>query len=298
MMPSFHTQRTIGCHPRRGSAFLRRAALASLATATLTLAGCRNIRDVSGEPAPGPDVPRPEAVLDFKSLYAQNCAACHGEKGDHGAATNLANPAYEAWIDDTTLRNIIANGEKGVLMPAFAKESGGNLTDQQVNVLVQGLRAAWGPKPGQNPFNGATPPPYHQANAANPGNGQAVYTAACARCHGPDAQHPGKAGSVLDGSYLAMINAQTIRSTIVPGRPDVGQPDWRNDIPGQPLTDAQVTDVAAWMIAQTPAHPGHPYPLTPNTQPTTERPGEQQPTAEINTVSPSNQRDKTSGNHK
>ena len=82
---------------------------------------------------------------------------------------------------------------------------------------------------------------------------------------------------------------------MVAGRPDRGQPDWRNDIPGHPLTEAQVTDVTAWMLAQRPAHPGHPYPLTPNTQPTSERPGEQQPLSEKNDVSPSNKRDKAPG---
>ena len=260
--------------PRKGNLLFASAAV-------LLLAGCR----LPGKPDAAPEVPRPEAVLSFDKLYAENCAACHGANGDHGAAVNLANPEYEAWIDDTTLRNIIANGEKGVLMPGFGAKAGGSLTDQQVDVLVHGLRARWS-KP--NPFNGATPPPYHPAAAGNPANGQAVYNAACARCHGPDAQHPGQASSILDGSFLALINEQTIRSTIVPGRPDIGHPDWRDDIPGQPLTDAQITDVAAWMIAQAPAHPGHPYPLTPNTQPTTERPGEQQPLAEKNDTTPSN----------
>ena len=44
----------------------------------------------------------------------------------HGAATNLANPEYEALVDDATLRDVIAKGEKGTLMPAFAVKSGGN----------------------------------------------------------------------------------------------------------------------------------------------------------------------------
>ena len=40
--------------------------------------------------------------------------------------------------------------------------------------------------------------------------GKAVYAMACARCHGASAQQPGKAGSILDGSFLALINEQTI----------------------------------------------------------------------------------------
>lgn len=282
--------------PIAGRGHLVRHALAALLLLS-ALSGCRNMRDTSGEPAPGPDVPRPEDVLDFKSLYAQNCQSCHGANGQNGPASNLANAEYEAWIDDATLRDIVANGEKGVLMPSFSKKAGGNLTEQQVDVLVRGMRQAW--YKGNGVFGGSTPPPYHPAAPANAAAGQAVYAAACARCHGPDYHHPGPAGNILDGTFLALINEQTIRTTVVAGRPDIGQPDWRGDIPGQPLTDAQVTNLAAWMIAQRPPHPGHPYPTgTPNAQPTSERPGEQQPLSEKNDTAPSNKRDAAPGTKK
>ena len=68
------------------------------------------------------------------------------------------------------------------------------------------------------------------------------------------------AGSILDGSFLALINEQTMRTTIIAGRPDIGQPDWRNHIPGRAMTDDEITDVSAWLIAQRPATPGQPYP--------------------------------------
>jgi len=75
---------------------------------------------------------------------------------------------------------------------------------------------------------------------------------------------------------LALINEQTVRTTIVAGRPDLGEPDWRNHIPGRAMTDDEVTDVSAWLMAQRPATPGQPYP---NAQPTSEQPGEAQPKA-------------------
>jgi mono/diheme cytochrome c family protein len=103
-----------------------------------------------------------------------------------------------------------------------------------------------------------------------------VYQAACARCHGDTAQHPGSAGSILDGSFLALINEQMVRTTIIAGRPDIGEPDWRNHIPGRAMTDEEITDVSGWLIAQKPMNPGRPYP---NTKPTSELPGEAQPRA-------------------
>ncbi|MGI4829536.1 MAG: c-type cytochrome [Janthinobacterium lividum] len=235
----------------------------------LTLTGCH----LPGRPGPEDVVPRPTAVTDFDKLYGQYCAACHGANGQNGAATNLANPEYEALVDDATLRDITTNGEKGVLMPGFGQSAGGPLTTVQIDALVHGMRTRWGKG---NVLAGQNAPPYKATLAGDPGHGAQVYTAACAHCHGATGAAPGPAGNILDGSLLALINAQTIRTTIIAGRPDIGQPDWRGDIPGHPLTDADVTDVTAWMLSKRPAEPGQPYP---NQQPNSQPSGETQPMA-------------------
>lgn len=237
------------------------------------MAGC----DLPGRPQAGPEVPRPEAVTSFDMLYGENCAGCHGKNGDYGSATNIANPVYQALIDDVLLRDVIVNGEKGTLMPAFGSKAGGPLSDAQIDALVQGIRARWKKDSG---FAGETPPPYKATRAGDISKGQAVYAIACARCHGEDAQHRGSAGSILDGSFLALINEQTIRTTIIAGRPDIGEPDWRNHIQVRAMTDDEITNVSAWLIAQRPATPGQPYP---NAQPTTQKPGEEQPKATVGT---------------
>ena len=217
------------------------------------LAGC----DLPGRPQPGPEVPRPDAVTSFDTLYGENCAGCHGKDGDHGSAANLANPEYQALIDNASLRDVIANGEKGTLMPGFSTKAGGPLTDAQIDALVLGMRGRW---KKDNALQGGNPPPYKAAHTGDVSKGQAVYAEACARCHGTDAEHRGSAGSILDGSFLALINEQTVRTTIVAGRPDIGEPDWRNHIPGRAMTDDEITNVSAWLIAQRPATPGQPYP--------------------------------------
>jgi cytochrome c oxidase cbb3-type subunit 3/ubiquinol-cytochrome c reductase cytochrome c subunit len=247
----------------------RRLVVSVLGLGLALLMGC----DLPGHPPAGPEVPRPEMVKSFDTLYGENCAGCHGKNGDNGSATNLANPEYEALIDDGSLRDVIANGEKGTLMPAFAIRSGGPLTDEQVEAIVQGIRSHW---KKDDAFGGQTPPLYKAAHAGDVSKGQAVYAVACARCHGNDAQHRGSAGSILDGSFLALINEQTVRTTIIAGRPDIGEPDWRNHIPGRAMTDDEITNVSAWLIAQRPATPGQPYP---NAQPASELPGEAQPKA-------------------
>lgn len=234
---------------------------ASLAAAALLLTGC----DLPGKPKAGPEVPRPDAVLSFDQLFSENCSGCHGARGEYGSAAQLANPEYQALVDDATLRDTVAHGFKGTLMPAFSIAEGGELTDRQIDMLVDGMRTRWR-KPYA--FGNDTPPPYKATHAGDVSKGQQVYAAACASCHGASAQQPGKDGPILDGSYLALINEQTLRTTLIAGRSDIGQPDWRNDIQGHPLSDDDITNVSAWLMAQKPLLPGQPYPsLSPTQQP-------------------------------
>jgi cytochrome c oxidase cbb3-type subunit 3/ubiquinol-cytochrome c reductase cytochrome c subunit len=212
--------------------------------------------------------------MSFDKLYGDNCAGCHGAQGENGSATDLANPEYEALVDDVTLRDVIAKGRKGSLMPGFSVERGGLLTDAQIDAIVKGMRERWSKG---NVLAGLNAPPYKASHPGDTTKGQAVYAAACASCHGATAQQPGKAGSILDGSFLALINEQTVRTTIVAGRPDIGEPDWRNHIAGRAMTDEEITNVSAWLIAQRPTTPGQPYP---NIRPAAASPAEKQPLAE------------------
>jgi cytochrome c oxidase cbb3-type subunit 3/ubiquinol-cytochrome c reductase cytochrome c subunit len=208
----------------------------------MTLVGCGQL---PGKPKPGPEVPRPEQVVDFPTLYGQNCSGCHGAEGKNGPSYPLANPVYQALVDEQQLKQVIANGDAGTLMPAFAASAGGTLTDEQIDALVKGMRAAWY-KP--NTLQGATPPPYKAAKAGDPSHGAQVYTMYCASCHGAAGQTAkSKAGSVTDPAFVALVSDQVLRTVIIAGRPDIGQPDWRNDLPGHPMSDGEVTDVVAWL---------------------------------------------------
>lgn len=212
----------------------------------LAVMGCQQMPSA---PKPGAEVPNPASVTDFATLYKQNCAGCHGDHGQNGASLDLANPIYESWVDDATLRNIIANGEPGTQMPAFAKSAGGFLTDAQVDALVRGMRSDWRKSSAPDGT-----PPYTSALKGDAVRGQQVYQLACARCHQQSSQ------SIVNPTYLALIDDQTLRTYIIAGRPDIRQPDWKGDIPGHPLTDQEATDVVAWLDAQRSQTPGQPYP--------------------------------------
>jgi cytochrome c oxidase cbb3-type subunit 3 len=222
--------------------------------AVLVLAGCNSL---PGRPRPGPEVARPDEVVDFNTLYKQNCSGCHGTEGQGGAAVSLADPVYLALIDDASFRRIAANGVPGTPMPAFARSAGGTLTDRQIDVLVQESRARWA-KPSV--MNGASPPPY--AASSHPGDaerGAQIYETFCAACHGPGGKGRGKVGSIVDASYLATVSEQGLRTRVIVGVPELGAPDWRGNLPGRPMTEQQVSDVVAWLIAQRPKSPGQLY---------------------------------------
>lgn len=236
----------------------------SVLTVALALAGCSRI---PGRPGPGPEVVRPSEVLDFATLYKVNCTACHGENGRNGPAISLANPAYLAVAGEDNLLEITAKGVPGKLMPPFARSAGGMLTDQQIRVLAHGMMEHWS-KPDL--FAGQNVPQYRATVSGDAVRGQGAFGTFCARCHGVagegtagDAKSAAeKVGSIVDGSYLALISDQGLRSITIAGRPDEGMPDWRSD-GAQALTDQQITDIVAWLASKRTANPGQPYPTVP-----------------------------------
>jgi mono/diheme cytochrome c family protein len=211
--------------------------------------------DPPGKPGSALDEGQPAKVEDFAVLFRSQCAGCHGPEGRGGAALGLSDPVYLAMVDDPTLRRITAAGVPGTSMPAFASAEGGMLTDRQVDVIARGIRARW-----SRPTESLTPPPYAGPHG-DVARGVAVYQSHCVSCHGSGSGTASEAG-ILDGSFLALVSPQGLRTTIIAGRPDLGHPDWRNDRRGDPLSSQQIADVVAWMLSRRPEFPGQPYSST------------------------------------
>ncbi len=224
-----------------------------LGTGLPLLSGCFSL---PGRPPAGPEVPRPDSIHSATVLYAQNCSGCHGATGMHGPAAPLADPEYQALVDDATLRNIVANGDPGTLMPGFGQKAGGFLTDSQIDALVKGMRDEWYKG---DVLAGLHAPPYADDTPGDAAQGAQVYSAACARCHGQIGGKVGSSGSIVNTSFLALMPAQSLRTAVIVGRPDLGMPDWRGLNPGKPLTAADVRDVIALLESKRPPQPGQPY---------------------------------------
>ena len=209
----------------------------------------------------------PAEITDFNQLYTQNCAGCHGLEGKLGAARSLNDPLYLAFVTDDTMRQAIAKGRAGTNMPAFSELAGGHLTDQQIELLVTGLRAHWS-KPDD--FKGIEFPRYRvdeTATTSGPAaavtnniaaktsqtgdasRGAGTYKTYCASCHGANGDG-GSAGSIVDPNFLNLVSDQGLRTTVVVGRADLGKPDWRGNVPGHPMSAQEINDVVAWLAAR------------------------------------------------
>jgi cytochrome c oxidase cbb3-type subunit 3/ubiquinol-cytochrome c reductase cytochrome c subunit len=247
------------------------------------LIGC----NFPGRPDPADRPAPPDQSLEFSVVFGQNCAGCHGSDGKLGPAPPLNDPLFRALVSDEDLQAVLTKGRKKALMPAFAKENGGMLTEAQIRVLVMeikgvpykivkkqegdvakidvvpgadGIVPAWG-SPEMRP-NGV--PSYTEPSASsNSGKtgdkkqGEVVFARACAACHGEHGQGIQEEGitvrTIHQPSLLGLISNQTLRRYVITGRPDLGMPNYAQARPDNksfaPLTDREVADLVALLAS-------------------------------------------------
>jgi len=235
-----------------------------LVLAIALLTGCSV--HLPGQPSEAERWRAPAEISDFNQLYTQNCAGCHGVDGRRGAASSLNDPLYLAFITDDAMRQAISKGRIGTNMPAFSEQAGGHLTDQQIELLVTGMRSRWskpdefkdielprysvdetGPTSGSSPMIDNISAKTSETAAAT--RGAATYKTYCQSCHGTNGDG-GSAGSIVDPNFLNLVSDQGLRTTVVVGRADMGKPDWRGNVPGRPMSAQEIADVVAWLAGQ------------------------------------------------
>jgi mono/diheme cytochrome c family protein len=215
-------------------------------------AGC----EPPGKPDPANRPVTPDKILDFDQLYAANCAGCHGATGELGPAPPLNDALFVAIVPDDELWRVIRDGRAGTPMPPFSHENGGALTEAQVKVLAEGIKAHWKSDADLE----ETPPAYALAKGegapTTPGSRERwaeVYQRACRGCHGPNGaggERNGTVGGAINvPAFLALVSDQALRRIIITGRPDLGMPTYaqQDGRPSdfQPLTTAEIDDLVA-----------------------------------------------------
>jgi mono/diheme cytochrome c family protein len=68
-------------------------------------------------------------------LFQENCIMCHGQAGQGKIGKTLARD-WSAPRSDLFIKNAIANGTPGSVMPVFGQANGGPLSDTNINDLV------------------------------------------------------------------------------------------------------------------------------------------------------------------
>lgn len=231
------------------------ASRSTLALTLLALLGLAcDFDSLPGKPSEAERYRRPTEILDFETLYATNCAGCHGAEGRLGPARPFDDPLYLRLVGRTRVAAVIANGVADTAMPAFLDAKGGTLTQAQVGAISDGLFEKWS-KPAPE---GERLPGYEQPGEGQPARGAAAFATYCADCHGADGlggsgdKRGKRAGSVLDPSLLALVSDQMLRTTVIAGRTDLGMPDSRTASASGPMNEREINDVVAWMSERRP----------------------------------------------
>jgi mono/diheme cytochrome c family protein len=204
------------------------------------LSGCDQL---PGKPKPSDRWQPPDAEKNFKVLFTGNCQGCHAGETNIGASISMRDPLYLAIIPRDALRKVIAEGVPGTTMPGFLQANGGELTDEQVDIIVNGI-LDWGKSAQITKTN----LPSYSAALGIANRGSEVYNRFCASCHGQVGQN-GKAGSILQADYLQLVSDQYLRSVTIAGRPELGMPNYQNLVPNQPMSEQDIADIVAWLAS-------------------------------------------------
>ena len=189
------------------------------------------------------------------ALCRQLCRLSRGWRRA-GPAPPLNDPLFVEIVPDEALLAVIRDGRAGTPMPPFAKQHGGALTDEQIQVIAEGIRTDWQEKddlPASPPAYALTKGEGVQSAAGSRERGGEVFARACAGCHGANGGGVELEGVVANAinvpAFLALISDQAIRRIIITGRSDLGMPNYAEsdgrEANFQPLTSAEIDDLVA-----------------------------------------------------
>jgi len=165
------------------------------------------------------------AVVNGETLFGQYCSVCHGADGEGTPEVPLVlhSKSFLAARSDADLAAAIVRGRGA--MPAWGREAGGLMTDEQVDGLVRFLRG-WS---GQPPVPPRVP---------DPGRGADLFATHCASCHG----ELGRGGIIVEGAinsadYLDQYGEEGLRSLIQAGIPGEAMPGFGDTLSGEEMDD-------------------------------------------------------------
>ena len=193
-----------------------------------------------------------------QTLFAQNCAPCHGGFGEGGLnptnpnqiITPIGTADFINTHDDSTLFQIISQGQPEQGMSPFGATNGGSLDDDQIDSIVAYLRS-WQENPP------ITSPPQFSFPILSL-SAEEIYSKICVQCHGQNGEGT-SIGSPLND--LSDDVDQDIYDVVSQGIPKSTMLSY-----GSILSENQIQDLVA-LIRQFPAPQTSTQP-SPTSQPT------------------------------
>ena len=203
-------------------------------------------------------------VIAGEKVFDDNCTVCHGLYGQGGPNPTrsgdiiapISSSEYLKTRDDTTIRNIISQGQPDFGMSPFSSTYGGPLSDDQIEAVVAFIRN-WENNPPIIPEATSTPEP--TSSVPNPG-GEVSFSAdvapilqeRCAVCH-----HSSDGQGGFDASTAALVvSSGKDGPWVIPG--DInnshlidmlkGTTGYKKMPPvGDPLTNAEIEIIIDWI---------------------------------------------------
>ena len=211
--------------------------LITLFTLTLISQGFKSDLDLEGvlelikEDAKNLSVPGLDsATAKYASnLYKKYCAVCHGKDREGYDADNAPSLRSHTLIASTQvprsshnfLVHTISYGRTGTAMAPYAKEQGGPLAEEDIEILIQWLREKSGVK---KPIEMSTNPVTGDAAL-----GKKLYGKHCVSCHGAKGEGI-SAPALANPLFLATASDAFIKYTITEGRDGSPMPAFKDSI--------------------------------------------------------------------
>jgi mono/diheme cytochrome c family protein len=193
------------------------------------------------------------------TLYAENCAVCHGLNGE-GIATNpsLNNPAL-ATMPYEDIFKTIERGRFGTSMPAWSKEDGGPLSDYQISELTALIQSGDWNATGDRVVNLGLAPLIPFTTEPDAALLEAVgllpdgvtlqaaittYASSCVACHGADGLGTAIAPALND-PLVREKTLDELTRTVTFGSAGTLMAGWSNQLPPEQIS-GMVTLVQRW----------------------------------------------------
>jgi len=209
-----------------------------------------------------------------KTVYAQNCMVCHGDRGQGAPSSpglipprDFTTPQARVELTRERMLNSVANGRPNTAMAAFA----GRLPTADIEATVDYVRAALmlpatsrisgtsaNGSGGQASSNDGMFQPFQNGLSGDPAKGEKTYMANCATCHGAKGDGKGprayfinpKPRNFTDKSFRFAFNRPAIYTAVHDGRLGAEMPAW-----SKVLNDQEIADVSEFVFRRF-AQPG------------------------------------------